>query len=828
MSLFILDGDYGSRGSFIGSRFMAAPNYNISGFNGPAVVANGEYAVNGNECNCSPVFKKITDPFDIETSNSFSFLNFDNFYTFSTSSSINFKTGYTEQSPNPLDVSVNSNSAQFSSGSHFLKLNFNTFTDFYPSDIYHQYFAILFDDPINDSPNRILNYNLLNSQIEISFKYIYDTNFNTDDNKGFQYGLIIKQNNTYYINEFGYTGESSSETHVSQSKSYIDYQFLRFSGFGPSKPDLSGEIGFEYGIFFYDHNAGGRTGLFQDFSVSFNNVIEKTYFLFNHSYYNNDFWVLSDKECDISNGSSFILSSTPDPLFNFDPTIGSSPSFTGQSAKGEPANISEVINSIPFNHSDNDEVFDDFDLYPFGRNENSLSILHASQISAIGPNSPVGSFSDYLEINLEGKIYRSTVPINDINEDNQYNYVDFMEDIANQINLDLIERGVYAYYDSRLFCLLFWRPKGGQPVSYSVKVSLNDSVIDRTPSTPTPGVDYVGLPNKEISPSYLSIVTENSYSRIAVVEDDIIFSSNGMPNPAIAGLNSSAYNPTFNTGSITAQNYYFSFSYNGGKNVSNPQNLYDQPIGITLNGCPIYSFNSNQLENGFSYPQVGYNYPPAGFSFNMVHLKNLLDYDLYGGYLKDGQYRYQSGDFYLKGLKSSFINSNSYFYSLAYNPLNTSISDNLRHIDGHSKILGFCLDGYPIYGPYGYVNNSDPYLGVKNMRSSYSLRPVESEGRLKPYSTYAAGTYNQDYQYISNSGDLDDHNGRYCVTPDFPFGTYAYFLTFNDENIPEFPYIIGPSSKNSISVTNLNINDNIFNAYPSYGFSTPLPPQLDS
>ena len=32
----------------------------------------------------------------------------------------------------------------------------------------------------------------------------------------------------------------------------------------------------------------------------------------------------------------------------------------------------------------------------------------------------------------------------------------------------------------------------------------------------------------------------------------------------------------------------------------------------------------------------------------------------------------------------------------------------------------------------------------------------------------------EDY-YFSNSGDLDYNNGRFCVTPDFPNGIYAYF-----------------------------------------------------
>ena len=39
------------------------------------------------------------------------------------------------------------------------------------------------------------------------------------------------------------------------------------------------------------------------------------------------------------------------------------------------------------------------------------------------------------------------------------------------------------------------------------------------------------------------------------------------------------------------------------------------------------------------------------------------------------------------------------------------------------------------------------------------------------------GTFVADYEYVDGLGDLDECNGRECVTPEFPDGTYAYFLT---------------------------------------------------
>ena len=39
--------------------------------------------------------------------------------------------------------------------------------------------------------------------------------------------------------------------------------------------------------------------------------------------------------------------------------------------------------------------------------------------------------------------------------------------------------------------------------------------------------------------------------------------------------------------------------------------------------------------------------------------------------------------------------------------------------------------------------------------------------------------------------DLDELNGRWCVTPEFPNGTFAYFTTINADGTPVYPYNMG-------------------------------------
>ena len=114
----------------------------------------------------------------------------------------------------------------------------------------------------------------------------------------------------------------------------------------------------------------------------------------------------------------------------------------------------------------------------------------------------------------------------------------------------------------------------------------------------------------------------------------------------------------------------------------------------------------------------------------------------------------------------------------------------------HSPILGWAYDGNPIYGPNGY---STPEGGIiKQLRSGYEL-DLQLTHR-PPVGLYPEGFFVEDFKF-TNAGDLDIHNGRFCVTPDYPNGVYAYFTTletvvdsfgpFRNYKRPQFPYVIG-------------------------------------
>jgi uncharacterized protein (TIGR03437 family) len=170
----------------------------------------------------------------------------------------------------------------------------------------------------------------------------------------------------------------------------------------------------------------------------------------------------------------------------------------------------------------------------------------------------------------------------------------------------------------------------------------------------------------------------------------------------------------------------------------------------------------------------------------------------------------------------------------------------------HSPILGWALDGYPIYGPYGYSVPTDPTSPVRRIKSSYQLRGMTVRTTLPSWSLpnhsgvsqnlsasqygpavsaqFPLGRYLEDYDYVAGLGDLDQYNGRFAVTPEFPQGTYAYYTTIDSNGVPAFPYILAGQF---YGTANGNFPTNVTAATTDYfvnGADTNLPttPELTS
>jgi len=134
----------------------------------------------------------------------------------------------------------------------------------------------------------------------------------------------------------------------------------------------------------------------------------------------------------------------------------------------------------------------------------------------------------------------------------------------------------------------------------------------------------------------------------------------------------------------------------------------------------------------------------------------------------------------------------------------------------HSPIIGWAYDGNPIYGPYSYQKKEGGAITL--MKSGYKLD-------LKPNrpqtSYFPEGFFVEDYTHFDIDDDsvLDENNGRFCITPDYPNGVYAYFATVNPVSVdstgnfvgyrrPEFPYLIGKSFRSKPNLFNFRSSSN--------------------
>ncbi|MDB6017520.1 MAG: hypothetical protein JWR19_2009 [Pedosphaera sp.] len=172
-----------------------------------------------------------------------------------------------------------------------------------------------------------------------------------------------------------------------------------------------------------------------------------------------------------------------------------------------------------------------------------------------------------------------------------------------------------------------------------------------------------------------------------------------------------------------------------------------------------------------------------------------------------------------------------------YNSTTKVYSESTSPVTNHSPILGWVSDGHPIYGPYGYSDPTNGNSGVRRMVSGYvprngqngtdnlsfigavraaipawaqreyaSTSPSGTTNGPNVSGTYPFGRYMEDnaymgdltnsltaqlYQQGSNTFDLDEYNGRFCVTPEYPNGVYAYFTAITSSGAPAFPYNIG-------------------------------------
>ena len=276
--------------------------------------------------------------------------------------------------------------------------------------------------------------------------------------------------------------------------------------------------------------------------------------------------------------------------------------------------------------------------------------------------------------------------------------------------------------------------------------------------------------------------------------------SSGTINITATGLPYHSYGIEYNDSSIPMstpipQEFNHTFSLRAGTDqpAASETTVGYGLIGYWLNGVSMFNMSAaNGSPNGWPAAPAGFNYNAAasegidaGYNFGE---------DSAGGHASPpGQYHYHDFSFanaWLNGTGHAAGSVNS--TGIAEVSLIPYLKGGLRHPDGHSKILGFALDGYPVYGPYGYSDPTSSSSGVAALKTGFNLKSPSYRSLTGAADTgkFPMGIFVQDYEF-TGLGDLDIHNGRFGITPDYPNGTYAYFTTIDDTEIPVFPYVLG-------------------------------------
>ena len=262
-------------------------------------------------------------------------------------------------------------------------------------------------------------------------------------------------------------------------------------------------------------------------------------------------------------------------------------------------------------------------------------------------------------------------------------------------------------------------------------------------------------------------------------------------NPSLAQNQNAIYKlpltPIENTGTPTATN--------GGN------------IGIFINGVSLFDYRdgvawNNDTMNLCGGPPGGYPPCPGGPNDTQDWNRDAIPAEM-GGF--DCNKAHPAMGNYHHHQNPSAFNLDLIIVS---NICETYPADGLYVIDteSHSPLIGFAYDGFPIYGAYGFAN-ADGTGGIVKMNSSYELPGATTRINGPDINnTYFEGYFREDYNYVSHPEEfyLDEHNGRFAITPEYPEGIYAYYATVDENHNSAYPYAVGPTFYGNVVATNVN------------------------
>ena len=319
------------------------------------------------------------------------------------------------------------------------------------------------------------------------------------------------------------------------------------------------------------------------------------------------------------------------------------------------------------------------------------------------------------------------------------------------------------------------------------------------------------LQNTTVTGSYYmknnpTAISNNIKANVQLVRysaNNVYVSTNGIPSYPTGPFQDG------NPSQAQSQNGIFRFPLNSVKNEGAPVKTTMGNIGLFINGVALFDARDGVSWNNAQQRVVGG--PIMGKGDGIWNrdaiVAERVGFDCAKGHPAMGNYHHHQNPSAFKLDKTVIYDVCSLYDAEGLYAINPAV---------HSPLIGFAYDGFPVYGAYGY-KNADGTGGIVRMQSGYRLRSISTRTHYADGTdvtdgpavngTYPLGYFIEDYEFISHPGEeeyLDIHNGRFCITPDYPNGTYAYFCTVDEQWNSAFPYAVGPTFYGSIVSAKVN------------------------
>jgi len=273
---------------------------------------------------------------------------------------------------------------------------------------------------------------------------------------------------------------------------------------------------------------------------------------------------------------------------------------------------------------------------------------------------------------------------------------------------------------------------------------------------------------------------------------------NGVSNgAAVPGLNGSLWNYDTNQVLVNGQDIY------GGYPLDNGRYVYTNSNFITANAWG----NVSGFTNGYLDPATNHS-KIVGFAAD--------GYPIYGPY---GYSNPLSSSSSIIRMVSSYESENDGLFRPTAQTVTVTadvINNNLITVsstNGLNPGMRITINSAGIENSTVWIVNNGlkTAVGLPEFLGTASQILLSSNVTITAGATltfeFLSGAFIEDYVYVEGSGTLDQYNGRFCVTPEFPNGTYAYFVTQANDGTPVYPYIIGRAYYGSTNVdTNTSLS----------------------